>query len=63
MKAHGGTVALHKHTVIVGKAGIGTVDCKEVWNIGMTNDPGDSELHFQESTILQDISNIMVPYC
>lgn len=47
--------------VIVSKAGIGTVDCRQVLNLGMTDHPRDFVLHFLESTILQDISNVMVP--
>lgn len=45
--------------MIVGKAGIETVDSRQVSHLEMIDDLRDSALYFQETNILQDIFNIM----
>lgn len=51
---------LDDHVVVVGKAGISTVDCRKVSNNSLMNDPGDCILPSHDSGILRDISNVPI---
>lgn len=51
-KKSSSAAALHEHTMIVGKAGIETVDSRQVSHLEMIDDLRDSALYFQENNIL-----------
>lgn len=51
---------LDDHVVIVGKASIGTVDCRRVSNNSLINDPSDCNFPSHDLGILQDILNVPI---
>lgn len=51
---------LDDHMVVVGKANVGTIDCRRVSNSSLIDDLGDCNLPSHDLRILRDISNVPV---